>query len=183
MTLKAIRSKFAALAMAAACAVLAACSATATHSAPTPHDSATSPPAPASHAPHIALPPNVSLSPQAGSLPPGPLTIKVVSCGAYTQAQRNSLGTNARGGLVYDYTGRPGTKADGGTLDVEFLKGARVAGENVAGDPPPVAAGQTATDTVDAVGGSGGNLSFTSCELLDYAVITSAGGQPGTYAP
>ena len=165
----------------AALVAVAACSTAPQHSRPAASHRAAPP---VRTAPVLRLPPGVTLSAQARDLPAGPFALTITSCGPYTAAQRNALGTTARGGLTFRYSGTSGKPAEGAPiLDVEFLDGSTVAGENVNGAPADVSRGQSASAGVDALTQSGGNLAFTGCELMDYRVITPSGGQPGSYAP
>ena len=128
----------------------------------------------------------ITLSGQGAHLPSGPFKITPVYCGTFTQAQRNTFGTNARGGLIYRYTNESNTLTAAANLSVNFLKGSMVVASNVAGagNLPSIDPGQSAEGEVDAVGGSGGNIAFSGCEVMDYGLITdSSGALPGTYAP
>ena len=177
---------------AAAVLLTAACSSGATQSAPTPSvpaAAAPSSPAPSpstlSASPRPAGQPagagNISRSTQARHLPPGPFRITPVKCGPYTAAEQSRLGTTAKGGLIFKYTNVSNTLTDAVKLDVGFTSGSTVEGENVNGGSPKVAPGQSAEAAVDALGGSGTNLTFTACQLNTYSLMGTPAA--GSYAP
>lgn len=119
----------------------------------------------------------------AGHLPPGPFTIRVLHCGKFTGAERNTLGTTAKGGLVYRYTNNSNTLTGAPNLSVNFTAGSTVVGNNVTANANPIGPRRSATGEVDAVGGSGQALRFTGCDLVSYGIVTSSGQLPGSYAP
>jgi hypothetical protein len=176
----------------AAAVLVAALTACATQHAPSSHAAAHPHTAAASASAGPATSPaaqakargNISLSGQARYLPAGPFRITPVYCGKFTAAQQNQYGTNAAGGLVYEYANMSNSLTAAPNLSANFLDGGTVAGNNVTGAPTTISPGQNATGEIDAVGGSGQNLTFTSCELMDYGLITEgSGAAPGTYAP
>lgn len=134
--------------------------------------------APASPAGHGS---NIILSTQAKQLPPGPFRITAVSCGPYTAAQQAKFGTNAKGGLVYRYANVSNSLTGAPSLEVDFLSGANVLGSNVTGNAPDIGPGQTAEGYVDALDGSGQNLTFSGCELMQYGLRGMAAGS--SFAP
>jgi hypothetical protein len=125
---------------------------------------------------------NVTISAGAQHLPPGPFKITPTHCGRFTRAERNSLGTNAKGGLIYKFTNDSNTLTGAPNLSVNFTDGTTVAGNNVTGNLTSIDPGQSAIGEVDAAGGSG-NLRFTGCVLMVYGIVTNSGGIPGNYAP
>jgi hypothetical protein len=126
---------------------------------------------------------NILIPASAAALKPGPFRIIPVHCGRYTPAQRNALGTTAAGGLVYRFTNTSASLNGQPIVDVQFLDGRQVAGENVAGSGSGAGPGQGSENGVDAVGGSGQNLRFTSCQLVSYAVETGSSAEYGDFAP
>lgn len=124
----------------------------------------------------------ILLSTQAKNLPPGPFRITAVSCGPYTAAQQSKFGTTAKGGLVYRYANVSNSLTGAPSLDVDFLDGNTVLGDNVTGsNAPDISPGQTAEGHVDALDGSGQSLVFTSCELMQYGLRGMAAGS--SFAP
>jgi hypothetical protein len=124
---------------------------------------------------------NITIAP-AGTLKPGPFTITPLYCGKLTAAQQQQFGTTAAGGLIYRYVnGSAATNGDP-KLYVAFNDGAAVAGENYGGNLPDIGAGQSAEGEVDAVGITNQDLNFTSCEVMSYALVTSSGVDPVSYA-
>ncbi len=109
------------------------------------------------------------------------MTITPVYCGKLSAAQRQQFGTTAAGGLIYKYANHAGT-AGAAKLDVGFTNGTSIAGENYAGTLPNIASGQSAEGEVDAIGIAGQDVAFTGCELLSYALVTSSGLDPVSYA-
>jgi len=112
-------------------------------------------------------------------LPPGPFTITPLHCGAYTAAERDKFGTTAKGGLVFKYTNVSNSVTGSANLEVDFLQGSTVVGDNVTGSAPQVSPGQSAEGNVDALDQGGDGVAFSTCELLDYALP----GQADAYAP
>lgn len=149
-------------------------SAVATSAAPTTPPSASSQPTTTTGA-------TIVRSTQARHLPPGPFKITPVKCGPYTPAEKSQFGTTAKGGLVFKYTNMSNSLTDAVKLDVGFASGSTVGGENVNGNGPQVAPGQSAEATVDALNPGGGNLTFTSCELMTYSLMGSPAA--GSYGP
>lgn len=131
-----------------------------------------------------ASPRNVTVAPVAAHLPSGPFRIVARYCGVFTAAQRAKYGTSAKGGLIYTYTDTSGKVTGAPNLSVDFLHDGTVAGSGFPANLTSVRPGHSATGEVDAVDANGGALTFTGCELVSYAVMTSAsGGPPGSYAP
>jgi hypothetical protein len=163
--------------LAAAVLMLAACSSskhTASVTAPTAAASA-----PAS-SPAPTLPAGVTLSIGGQSLPKGPFQITPLSCGPYTAAQRSQNATSAAGGLTYSYTNTSNTLAGAPSVSVDFTSGPDVMGHNVTHALVEVDPGQTSQGIVDALTGSGGDLSGYDCEVMGYSV----GYSPAvTFAP
>lgn len=145
---------------------------TPTPSAPSPTASASSSPSASGASPSASrssgTASNITLSGQGRYLPPGPFKITPVKCGRYTAAEKTKLGTNANGGLIFTYTNQGNTLTDSVDLSVNFLNGNNVAGNNVSGATTQIGPGQTATASVDAVGGSGTDLTFSTCEIMQY---------------
>lgn len=185
--------RFRAVPAIAAVLLTAACASTTHAAAPatsaTPPASPTSAPATASPtaAPSAPTSPTghgskILLSTQAKNLPPGPFRITAVSCGPYTAAEQSKFGTTAKGGLVYRYANVSNSLTGAPSLDVDFLDGTTVLGDNVTGsNVPDISPGQTAEGHVDALDGSGQNLSFTGCELMQYGLRGMAAGS--SFAP
>lgn len=174
----------------AAVLLTAACASSTPAAAPavseTPTLSATAAPTSASPTPVVA--PSASrnaskilLSTQARTLPPGPFRITPVSCGAYTPAEQAKFGTNAKGGLIYRYTNVSNSLTGAPALTVDFLNGSDVLGANVTGNAPDIGPGQSAEGHVDALDGSGQNLTFTGCELMQYGLRGMGAGS--NFAP
>jgi hypothetical protein len=109
------------------------------------------------------------------------MTITPLYCGTLSAAQRRQFGTTAAGGLIYRYANHadaPGAAK----LDVGFTNGTTIDASNYAQTPPSIAPGQSAEGEVDALGITGEGVSFTGCELMSYALITSSGVDPVSYA-
>jgi hypothetical protein len=113
---------------------------------------------------------------------PGPMTITPVYCGKLSAAQQKQFGTTAAGGLIYRYANHSDTLTGEAKLYVGFTDGATVAGENYAGKLPDIASGQSAEGEVDAIGISDQDLKFTGCEVKSYALATTSGMDPVSYA-
>jgi hypothetical protein len=111
----------------------------------------------------------------------GPMTITPLYCGKLSAAQRRQFGTTATGGLIYQYANHLGTAA-AAKLNVGFTDGTTLAAENAAGRVASIASGQSGEGEVDAIGITGQDVSFTGCELMSYALITSSGADPVSYA-
>lgn len=109
------------------------------------------------------------------------MTITPVYCGKLSAAQRRQFGTTATGGLIYRYANHAGMTG-AAKLDVGFTNGTTVAAENYAGTLPNIASGHSAEGEVDAIGIAGQNVAFTGCELMSYALVTSSGLDPVSYA-
>ena len=109
------------------------------------------------------------------------MKITAVYCGPLTAAQQAQFGTTAAGGLIYRYANN---SSDSGSakLYVGFTDGTGVIGSNYAGDLPSVAKGKSALGEVDAVGIEGQDLNFTGCEIMSYALVSSVGVDPVSYA-
>jgi hypothetical protein len=119
----------------------------------------------------------------AAHLPPGPFKITPLHCGRFTRAERNTLGTNAQGGMIYRYTNNSNTLTGAPNLSVNFTVGSAVAGNNVTADVNPIGPGQSTIGEVDAEGSSGQNLHFTGCVLMEYDIVIGSGTIPGNYGP
>jgi hypothetical protein len=111
----------------------------------------------------------------------GPMTITPLYCGKLSSAQREQFGTTAAGGLIYRYANHSGTTG-AAKLFVGFSNGSTVAAENYAGQPPSIASGQSAEGEVDAIGIAGQDVTFSGCNVMSYALITSSGLDPVSYA-
>jgi hypothetical protein len=132
---------------------------------------------PSTSAPAAAAP---GTAPAAGGgAPTGPEKITVISCGRLTAAQQDQYETNATAGLLYRFTNASANIVAAPKLEVNFLEGSTVVGDNVTGEPDPVGAGQSGTGEVDAIGGPG---TFDSCEIMGYYLVTSSGPLPTLYA-
>lgn len=124
---------------------------------------------------------NITIAPADG-MPPGPMKITPLSCGKLTAAQRSEFGTTAAAGLVYRFTNGSNTLVAAPKVSVNFTSGATVAGSNVTASLTQVSPGQSATGEVDALGDSGQNLKFTGCQVMSYALVTSSGVDPASFA-
>jgi hypothetical protein len=114
---------------------------------------------------------------------PGPMTITPVYCGKLSAAQRKQFGTTAAGGLIYRYANNSSTLTGAAKLFAAFTDGTTQAGENYAGNLPDIAPGQSAEGEVDAIGIEGQDLTFTGCEVISYALVTTTSGvDPVSYA-
>jgi hypothetical protein len=113
----------------------------------------------------------------------GPMKITALYCGKLSAAQQAQFGTTAAGGLIYKYA-NDGSSAISGSakLYVGFTGAGGILGSNYAGTLPAVAPGKSAEGEVDAVDIEGRDLSFTGCEIMSYALITSTGVDPVSYA-
>jgi len=109
------------------------------------------------------------------------MTITPLYCGKFSASQRSQFGTTAVGGLIYQYANHSGA-AGAAKLEVGFTEAGTVIGANYAGTPPSIASGESAEGEVDAIGISGQNVTFTGCELMSYALVTSSGTDPVSYA-
>lgn len=139
-----------------------------------PPQSATAAPAPARYSA------NITIAPADGALT-GPEKLTFTSCGKLTPAQQSQFGTDAAGGLTYKFTNQAAFAADP-QVAVNFLQGTTVVASNVTGPGTPVGTGQSASGEVDAVGASGQPVKFTSCEVMDYLLLSAAGSVPVQYA-
>jgi hypothetical protein len=83
-------------------------------------------------------------------------------------------------GLIFKYTNVSANLTAAPVLRVNFVKGSVVTGDNVNGDIPDIAPGQSAYGDVGAVGDSGQRLKFSSCDPVSYTLDNETGG---TYAP
>jgi hypothetical protein len=124
---------------------------------------------------------NITIAP-AGDLMPGPMTITPVYCGKLSAAQQQQFGTTAAGGLIYRYANHSDSPA-AAKLDVGFTEGTTIAGENYAGTQPNIAPGHSAEAEVDAVGITGQDVQFSGCTVKNYALATTLGMDPVSYAP
>jgi len=170
------------LSLAAAAAFLAACSSSPATSSTAPQP--TAPVTTAAASPAAAakvIDGNITIAP-AGSMAPGPMVITPLSCGKLTAAQQAEFGTTAAAGLVYKFANHSNTLVAAPKVDVNFTSGATVDGSNVTGQLTQISPGQTGTGEVDALNGSGGSLTFTGCQVMSYAVVTSSGVDPVSYA-
>lgn len=107
-----------------------------------------------------------------------------VYCGKLSPAQQAKFDTTAAGGLIYKYANDGSNTISGSAkLYVGFTAdGGGILGSNYAGTLPDVAPGKSAEGEVDAVDIQGRDLSFTGCEIMSYALITSTGVDPVSYA-
>lgn len=123
---------------------------------------------------------NITVAP-AGTMLKGPMKITAVYCGPLSAAQQAKFGTTAAGGLIYRYAN---TSSDSGSakLYVGFTNGNGVVGSNYAGTVPNIGPGKSAEGEVDAVGIEGQDLNFTGCEIMSYALVSSVGVDPVSYA-
>jgi hypothetical protein len=123
---------------------------------------------------------NITIGPADGMVP-GPMTITPIYCGKLSAAQQQQFGTTATGGLIYRYANHSGVIA-AAKLYVGFTEGGTTAGSNYAANPASIASGQSAEGEVDAIGIDGQGVSFTGCELMSYALVSSTGTDPVSYA-
>ena len=65
-------------------------------------------------------------------------------------------------------------------LSVNFLQGSNVIGRNFSHIQTPIGPGQTSQNVVDALSGSGSDLSDYTCELMSY---TLSGPGSSSFAP
>jgi hypothetical protein len=124
---------------------------------------------------------NITIAPADGKAP-GPMKITPVYCGKFTTKQQGQYGTRAAGGFVYKVTNQSNTLVGAAKVDVDFISGTTVLADNVTADLVQISPGRSSTGEVDALGDSGSDLKFTSCEVMWYAVITSDSVDPVTYA-
>lgn len=169
-------------AVAAGLLALCACTSNAPTAGTTPPPSVpvTSVPAAATPTPELTGG-NIEIAPTGNAA--GPFRITPLFCGKLSSSQQNQFGTTARGGFVYRYTNTSPVITGSPDLSVNFLSGATVAGSNVTGDQTAIGPGQNSEAEVDALNGSGGDISFTRCEVVSYTVVSSQGDLPGTFAP
>ena len=111
----------------------------------------------------------------------GPITITPLYCGKLSAAQQGQFRTTAAGGLIYRYANHADTPA-AAELAVSFTEGTTVAGENYAGKEPEIAPGRSAEGEVDAIGITGQDVKFTGCEVESYALDSTLGADPVSYA-
>jgi hypothetical protein len=109
------------------------------------------------------------------------MTITPVYCGTLSAAQQAQFDTTATGGLIYRYANHSGESA-AAKLYVAFNDGTTVAGANYAGTLPEIASGQSAEGEVDAIGITGQDVQFTSCQIQSYALEATSGVDPVSYA-
>jgi hypothetical protein len=124
---------------------------------------------------------NITIAPADG-MAPGPMAITPLYCGKLTAAQQSQYGTSAAAGFVYKFANDSNTLVAAPKVSVNFTTGSVVAGSNVTGELTQVSPGQTGTGEIDALDQSGGNLSFTDCQVMSYAVVTSSGVDPVSFA-
>jgi hypothetical protein len=124
--------------------------------------------------------PNITVA-RAGGMATGPMTITPVYCGTLSAAQQAQFDTTATGGLIYRYANHSGESA-AAKLYVAFNDGTTVAGANYAGTLPEIASGQSAEGEVDAIGITGQDVQFTSCQIQSYALEATSGVDPVSYA-
>jgi hypothetical protein len=113
---------------------------------------------------------------------PGPMVITPVHCGKFTAAQQSQYGTNAAAGLVYKFANKSNTLVAAPKVSVNFTSGTTVDGSNVTGQLTPISPGQTGTGEVDALTGSGGDLPFAGCQIMEYWVVTASSVEPVSFA-
>ena len=123
---------------------------------------------------------NITIGPARGMVS-GPMTITPLYCGKLSSAQRRQFGTTAAGGLINRYANHLGMAAEA-KLNVGFTDGTTLVAENAAGPVASIASGQSGEGEVDAFGITGQDVSFTGCELMSYALVTSSGADPVSYA-
>jgi hypothetical protein len=123
---------------------------------------------------------NITIGPARGMVS-GPMTITPLYCGKLSAAQRRQFGTTAVGGLIYQYANHLGMAA-AAKLYVGFTDGTTLAAENDAATVASIASGQSGEGEVDAIGITGQGVSFTGCEVMSYALVTSSGADPVSYA-
>jgi hypothetical protein len=109
------------------------------------------------------------------------MTITPVYCGKLSAAQQEQFGTTAAGGLIYRYANHSETPA-AAKLYVGFTEGTTIAGENYPGTVPNIAPGKSAEGEVDAIGITGQDVNFTGCTVKSYALATTLGVDPVSYA-
>jgi hypothetical protein len=109
------------------------------------------------------------------------MTITPVYCGKLSAAQRKQFRTTAAGGLIYRYANHSNTPA-AAELAVSFTTGATVAAEGYAGQLPEIAPGRSAEGEVDAINITGQDVIFTDCEVKSYALESTLGADPVSYA-
>ena len=111
------------------------------------------------------------------------MKITAVYCGKLSAAQQARFGTTAAGGLIYQYANDgAGAITGSAKLYVGFTAGSGILGSNYAGTLPNVAPGKSGEGEVDAVDIEGRDLNFTGCEIMSYALVTSMGVDPVSYA-
>lgn len=111
------------------------------------------------------------------------MAITPVYCGKLSASQQAQFKTTAAGGLIYRYANHSATLTGEAKVLAGFTDGTAVAGENYAGSLPAVAPGKSAEGEVDAIGISGQDLTFTGCEVMSYALVTTTSGvDPVSYA-
>lgn len=134
------------------------------------------PPAPAATASQVASSTgNVSVIAGGATSSPGPEKLTFGTCGNLSAAQQAQFGTTASAGLTYAFVnGSAGLAAP--KVEVNFLDGTTVVASNVSGAGlDPIGPGQSGSGEVDAVGDSGQDVTFTSCQVTGYAVVGSDG--------
>jgi hypothetical protein len=113
----------------------------------------------------------------------GPMTITPVYCGKLSAAQQAQFGTTAAGGLIYTYANSASAGVSGSAnLDVGFTNSSGILGSNYASNLHSVPPGKSAEGEVDAIGVQGQDLSFSGCEIMSYALVSSMGVDPVSYA-
>jgi len=111
------------------------------------------------------------------------MKIKALYCGKLSPAQQAKFDTTAAGGLIYRYSNDGSGGVSGSAkLYVGFTADGGLLGSNYAGTLPDVAPGKSAEAEVDAVDIQSRDLDFTGCEIMSYALVTSMGVDPVSYA-
>lgn len=110
------------------------------------------------------------------------MKITAVYCGPLSAAQRSQFGTTAAGGLIYRYANTSSGVTGSAKLYVGFTAGGGIAGSNYAGTLPDIGPGKSGEGEVDAVDIKGQDLNFSDCEIMSYALVTSTGVDPVSYA-
>jgi hypothetical protein len=167
----------------AAAAAIAACSSSpaSTAGAPAATAAAATATTAATRAAAKAADGNITIAPADG-MPPGPMKITPLSCGKLTAAQRSEYGTTAAAAFVYRFSNGSNTLVAAPKLSVNFTSGGAVVGSNVTAAITPVSPGQSGTGEVDALGDSGQGLKFSGCQVMSYALVTSSGVDPSSFA-
>ena len=111
------------------------------------------------------------------------MKITAVYCGPLSAAQRSQFGTTAAGGLIYRYANDGSSGVTGSAkLYVGFTADGGIARVELRGNPARRRPGQVRGGRGGRGRHQGQDLNFSGCEIMSYALVTSTGVDPVSYA-